>query len=349
MVPSVTAIDYKTGYATGGQVLTITGTSLDGTDIKVKVDGEVCDVQTIEQDQITCITRSKVLPAPSSQDEQASDTTDSSSDSDETTDASAETDTSNSEGGRLLDDTPTATDESTESAPTSFYIGQMGLHRYYFSNTSGIGHTNWLTFIETEQLSDKMLWTSPEVVAQEIAAKRFYGFRAYFKAPTTGEYRFLMACDDTCMLSLSVTQPRLPEAKEQLLARNGWVRWRTMDFIEDKTENSPKFGQLFSKWLTLQKDEYYYFETSVLDTGGALSHTIGMEVKPETMPAAHPKMDAQIQIISLGQSDLKWDKLQIRVEQPDQGDYILMYMDPRTSEWAKSGILTSGCSADEMQ
>ena len=62
VMPSVTAIDYDTGYATGGQTLTITGTSLDGTDVKVEAHGEICDVKTITLDKVTCVTRGKVLP-----------------------------------------------------------------------------------------------------------------------------------------------------------------------------------------------------------------------------------------------------------------------------------------------
>ena len=43
------------------------------------------------------------------------------------------------------------------------------------------------------------------------------------------------------------------------------------------------------------------------------------------------------------------DTLQIRVGKPDQGNFILMYLHPFDEEWIKSGLLVSGCTADEMK
>ena len=128
-----------------------------------------------------------------------------------------------------------------------------------------------------------------------------------------------MSCDDTCVLDMSVsTGPRDPANKERILTRTSYTSWRNVNLLDkSETEENKNFGKEFSEFYTLQKDEYYYFQTSIKNTGGFGHHTIGMEVVPDQMPAFHPKMDTVIQVIAFGQSGLKWDTMQIRVQQVD--------------------------------
>jgi hypothetical protein len=197
-------------------------------------------------------------------------------------------------------------------------------------------------------MSAKMIWTAPEVAVEEHGPHLFQGFRAYFKAPVNGKYRFLMSCDDTCVLNLSTSTPEDPSAKERLLSRNRPVGWRKFDLL-DKSETSKNFGKFFSKEVTLNKDEFYYFETSVLSGRGPMYHVIGMDVIPDQMPKDHPHKETTIQRFSVGQSGLSWDTLEIRVIKPDQGKIVLMYLDPRNDKFIKSGAITAGCSAAEMR
>jgi len=198
MMPTITSIDQSEGYRTGGQTLTINGTSLDGAVVKVMVDGVVCDVKTTDKDQITCVTRSKPLPGS------------------ETTSTKSSASGSDSSSAPTIDTYSSASFSKVAGAPDkTYYVGQQGLHRFYFTNTSGINHNNWLTFIAGEQLLNKMVWTAPEIAHDETRFKRFYGFRSYFKAPDNGQYRFLMSCDDKCVLSMSSGDlHRFPESKE---------------------------------------------------------------------------------------------------------------------------------------
>ena len=105
----------------------------------------------------------------------------------------------------------------------TYYIGQQGLQRYYMSNTTGVNHNNWRDFIGTEQIAEASIYTAPEVAATELGHKRFYGWRGYFKAPGKGKYRFLMSCDDTCVMDLSICEPKEPQSMERLLTRNSWT------------------------------------------------------------------------------------------------------------------------------
>ncbi len=73
VMPSIDSISYNEGYATGGQVLTITGSALDGTNVSIVVDGLVCDVLTVDKEELTCRTRAKPMPEPEEQPEETPD------------------------------------------------------------------------------------------------------------------------------------------------------------------------------------------------------------------------------------------------------------------------------------
>jgi hypothetical protein len=60
IMPSITGISSSGGYTSGGQELTITGTSLNGTAIDIKVDGSECEVTDSGFFEITCSTGEKV-------------------------------------------------------------------------------------------------------------------------------------------------------------------------------------------------------------------------------------------------------------------------------------------------
>ena len=123
--------------------------------------------------------------------------------------------------------------------------------------------------------------------------------KGYFKAPETGRYRFLMACDDSCTLKMSINDSRNPATMETILYRSSWTRFRNGIYTTDKTEGGTNEGVIYSKWLDLNQDQYYYFETTVRNSGGGPIHlTIGMELELETMPASHPHMETQIQKFS---------------------------------------------------
>ena len=61
VLPTITKIDKNTGSSAGGQLLTITGTSLDDPNTTVLVDGSPCIVKSVSESVITCETTSKIL------------------------------------------------------------------------------------------------------------------------------------------------------------------------------------------------------------------------------------------------------------------------------------------------
>ena len=61
VMPTVSAISHNAGHAEGGQLLTITGTSLDGDTVTVTVDDLACDIESISQTELTCTTSKKTI------------------------------------------------------------------------------------------------------------------------------------------------------------------------------------------------------------------------------------------------------------------------------------------------
>jgi riboflavin synthase alpha subunit len=60
-MPTVTSISHHEGHAAGKQTLTISGTSLDGKNVSVTVDGISCTVESISETELTCKTGEKTI------------------------------------------------------------------------------------------------------------------------------------------------------------------------------------------------------------------------------------------------------------------------------------------------
>ena len=159
-----------------------------------------------------------------------------------------------------------------------------------------------------------------------------------------------MACDDTCTFKMSVDDPHNPDALQLLMRRDHHTRYRNSD-IGDKTESedNPAYGKSFSEWVTLVKDEYYYVEAELGQGGGIVHINVGMEVRATPADAGHPKLEAQVQEVSVMQTNLEWDTLEILVVGADQGEFVLAYQVPGTSDFWQSGTVVAGGDAEQMR
>ena len=61
VMPTVSSVSHDQGYAEGSQTLTITGTSLDSSNVAVTVDDVTCDVVSSSETQIVCKTGKKAI------------------------------------------------------------------------------------------------------------------------------------------------------------------------------------------------------------------------------------------------------------------------------------------------
>lgn len=113
-----------------------------------------------------------------------------------------------------------------------------------------------------------------------------------------------MSCDDNCKFFISHEGDTLdPDQAEQVLIRTSYSEYRDKEVL-DKVESNPAFGHKFSKWVTLEKGQYYYTLATLSDGGGQVNIDVGMEVKPEVMPANHPNAEKQVQQVAIAQTDI---------------------------------------------
>ena len=124
------------------------------------------------------------------------------------------------------------------TAPDS-YIGSLGLKRYVFNQT-GVSHDNWRNYIDAPEMNETSdIWPEMNYV-DTSATKLLNGLMAwegFFKAPATGEYRFLQSCDDSCRFSMSVDTPLDPDSKTVLMSTGKHTSYRNTD-ISDKSETN---------------------------------------------------------------------------------------------------------------
>ena len=71
------------------------------------------------------------------------------------------------------------------------YVGQQGLRRWTFNNTSAINMDNYR---DSYASGVESLWTVAEIAYQNFEVKSTDILQGYFRAPATGQYRFLMSC-----------------------------------------------------------------------------------------------------------------------------------------------------------
>ena len=129
------------------------------------------------------------------------------------------------------------------------YIGQQGLTRYLFNDTEGVYFwEDWREHVGTD-LTGKDIWPMLDF-AHDTGLYRVINclqtWEGFFRAPASGQYRFLMSCDDSCSYKMSIDDPLNMQSAETLLSRGDWTTYRNFDATE-RDETSPDFGVVFSK------------------------------------------------------------------------------------------------------
>jgi hypothetical protein len=125
-------------------------------------------------------------------------------------------------------------------------VGQHGLRRRIYNNTAST----------TVTLAGLTSYIYSEVLAMHLESAQnnatYYGnvYSGWFKAPSTTNYKFYMACDDSCELRLSTTN--LSSQAKQLILSNA----RAVPFRDYWEYN----GSLNSTWIPLVQGEYYFIE-----------------------------------------------------------------------------------------
>lgn len=222
-------------------------------------------------------------------------------------------------------------------APLS-HVGGQGLTRYNIAR-AGWG-LDWRSALATDRFISQEPWPAIDLSQRLGNYHSLTAWEGFFKAPTSGQYRFLMSCDDACEFKMSVDSPRDPASAERLLHRGRWTTYRDSD-VADKRDPEGD-GQRFSKWVTLAEGEHYYVEAALAQGGGYINMDVGMDIIPDVMPAEHSKFESQVQRVSVGQSGVNYDTLEVEITGPDGGLFTLNYRVPESTDTWSSGEIIAG-------
>ena len=80
-------------------------------------------------------------------------------------------------------------------------------------------HARWREFLDD---SVKDIWPNIDLVQTGIGRieNGMVAYEGFFLPPTSGQYRFLMTCDDRCSFKISTSEPLNWEVREQLMYRD---------------------------------------------------------------------------------------------------------------------------------
>jgi hypothetical protein len=142
--------------------------------------------------------------------------------------------------------------------------------------------------------------------------KYFNRISGFFKAPATADYQFHMSCDDICQLylngdkasSLVPSQDPSTTGTDPIIDRAGGSTSYTFrafdpkDFENDCSASSNHCGSVYSEWISLNANEYYFIEAHHQDYSGSSHVTVGVEIKedPNTgspKDQSHPALSTQ--------------------------------------------------------
>jgi hypothetical protein len=108
-------------------------------------------------------------------------------------------------------------------------------------------------------------------------------FKGWFVAPASTNYRFYIACDDYCDLSLGTTSM---EAKSPTKLVSSTYNTDYRDWWETRGTNNKRI----SDWVTLTAGEYYYIEANHLEGTGGDFFTAAVEIEKSNAAGHHHAM-----------------------------------------------------------
>jgi len=144
----------------------------------------------------------------------------------------------------------------------------------------------------------------------------------YFNPPATGNYRFHMACDDSCYLELDTTpfdfNNIVAPTYTEIASRNIASAWR-----ENFAENDPNETQKpKSDWFFLVEGQLYPMRAFHIEYTGDDHISVGMEFE-EADSSASLDASKTVQKFEITQTNVA-EEWKVTVWNPDQGCYVLM-------------------------
>ena len=190
------------------------------------------------------------------------------------------------------------TGEKVLGETEDYYVGQHGLRHEHFDIDEESYEYSLDSIDDHIGAGEMSLLTTAELAPSTTKTLTYDRITGYFKAPLDGQYQFHQSCDDECKFYMSLTDPMDPTCKELLMHRKGWLvsDYNFRSYGKDLHSNDPddednRIGSVFSEWIPLVKDTYYFIEAQHRENTGTDHATFGVEIQPDNpddIPDDHP-------------------------------------------------------------
>jgi hypothetical protein len=104
---------------------------------------------------------------------------------------------------------------------------------------------------------------------------------------------------------------------------------------------------MISEWHSLEKGKNYYIETDTQEGGGDDYFTLAVEIEKADTKAHHHTMKELVNL-DLSVEDIK-ETTRITIENPDDGEFRVVFTHPTSFEKTVSGVMKSNCDANQMR
>lgn len=150
-------------------------------------------------------------------------------------------------------------------------------------------------------------------------------YKGWFIPPATTNYSFWMACDDHCILKLGETPGKGNDTSDvkDIIAVYGWSEWRDYHKADGRNRTS---GPIY-----LQAGEPYYLEALMIEGAGGDHLSVAVEIESNEI-VGHYHAVKEAQYLGFMPDDLKFDTLRVTIENPDDGKFLMSFVNPDTLE-----------------
>lgn len=163
-------------------------------------------------------------------------------------------------------------------------------------------------------------------------------FKGWFIAPATTNYKFYMSCDDHCILKLGLTPENVTDVQD-IIQIYEWSEWRDY-FQEDGANRS-------SVWIALEADQAYYLEANHVEFGGGDHLTVAVEIESSNSSGHYHSLKEQ-QFLGFMPETYNQDTVRITIENPDDGKYLLSFVNPLSLGMTMSAQFAANADVDTV-
>ncbi|CDW80878.1 ipt tig domain containing protein [Stylonychia lemnae] len=224
-----------------------------------------------------------------------------------------------------------------KSSTDQFFVGSNGLKRSFYNITDQSIGQSWSRLV-SENLQEISIALSFETQRNQMDGYSGNIFKGYFKPPTSGRYRFYMACDDACFLFMNVngTNTKDPAGAIQLM-NSGYTSYR--NYL------NPDDTKRVTEWLNLSADSYYYIEGRHLQYTGGDEMVVSVEI--DLNFPGHQNAMKEIQRLRVDPENIR-EQHKIVIKNPDSGDFNMGFQIPGESTLYIAKI-NSRATADQVR